>query len=569
MDSPKHNLQQILKKNPFRRFIHTLNHSRRHPNHCHKYASKPPRSPHRKDYSLLSHSSHPPNPNEKPQRNKGRQTKKIRNSSRKISKWKTCHRNLSKLLIYPPSSRSNYLLSTSKILRTTLNPNDNLHHHKLSSPNQQANKSLHPLKTPPPSNNPNHNYNIKRKNLNHHSKYNYNPYLRSVHKMEHYDVIIIGAGIAGAGLTFNLKQIDYQGKILIINKESKSQTNNTRITFAKTVQEYNLPYDFIFKGLKLGVESKINSRIKEPIYQVNYNKICKKLLNNSSAAIKNETGIKIKNNILITNKNIYSSKYIIDCSGKNFFLRRQLNLKLPSRYWKSNSKIIENKSDLDINFGHYIFNSDQGFEEIYPNKKTATYSKWFYSKNPNPINSKKSETFYNSFLQNSKIIHETSHAYPVAPTPITAGTNYAFLGDSFGNAAPLSGFGLGIILDTSKILAIAIKNSNLKYYKNTWKKRYLNTHLKQLASKANRYHNNGLIKKIKQQPPYEKIMSDMTKNHAQFFLDLCKDKKNLSIPSKIKKYYSRINILFTIYYLIKLKINYHAEERKANSLSYI
>jgi flavin-dependent dehydrogenase len=38
-------------------------------------------------------------------------------------------------------------------------------------------------------------------------------------KMEHYDVIIVGAGIAGSGLAYNLNREGYKGSVLVIDKD--------------------------------------------------------------------------------------------------------------------------------------------------------------------------------------------------------------------------------------------------------------------------------------------------------------------------------------------------------------
>ena len=62
--------------------------------------------------------------------------------------------------------------------------------------------------------------------------------------MEYYDVIIVGAGIAGCGLAYNLKRIGYKGSVLVIDKKEPgaNAAYGYRNIEGDIVEEFNLNY---------------------------------------------------------------------------------------------------------------------------------------------------------------------------------------------------------------------------------------------------------------------------------------------------------------------------------------
>ena len=100
--------------------------------------------------------------------------------------------------------------------------------------------------------------------------------------MEHYDVIIIGAGIAGCGLAYNLKRIGYKGKVLVLDGKSIGENGKTGYRIIAedkfdAVKEYGLQSTHYFKGVKLGVDNKPIVTIGCGIHLVNYKNICQNL----------------------------------------------------------------------------------------------------------------------------------------------------------------------------------------------------------------------------------------------------------------------------------------------------
>jgi glycine/D-amino acid oxidase-like deaminating enzyme len=158
--------------------------------------------------------------------------------------------------------------------------------------------------------------------------------------MEYYDTTIIGAGIAGCGLAYNLRKFGYKGKILIIEKYTPgaNAAYGYRNTFKKTIEEYNLPYIKKFKKLKMGEFSGIKLDVNLDFYLIDYSRICNHLIKNLEITFKREEVIFVKDRTLTTNKESYKFHYLIDASGFSFFLKKQLRMKLPEKYYIGNLK---------------------------------------------------------------------------------------------------------------------------------------------------------------------------------------------------------------------------------------
>ncbi len=152
--------------------------------------------------------------------------------------------------------------------------------------------------------------------------------------MEYYDVIIVGAGIAGCGLAYNLKRIGYKGSVLVIDKKGVGANvgYGYRNTFKEIIDEYGLLYEHKYEGLKYCMDDKEYMTIDAPFYFVNYQKICKTLIMRSFINFKKEEAIYIKDNNLKTKKSDYKFRYLVDCSGNNFFLKNILKQNKPSMF---------------------------------------------------------------------------------------------------------------------------------------------------------------------------------------------------------------------------------------------
>lgn len=387
--------------------------------------------------------------------------------------------------------------------------------------------------------------------------------------MEKYNVIIVGAGIAGAGLAYNLKNQGYNGSVLVIDKKEigANKGHNIRSIFYNDIKKHNIPFFQKYKGIKMYVYDKEMFSINNPIYSVNYDFICKHFFNKSSSEFKKEEAINIKNNVLLTNRESYSFEYLIDCSGPFGFLRRQFNMPRPIRYWIANLKKIQSDNiNLDRDYIHYSHGNNGYVEEINPHKDLVTYGDWqFVSKiNFNLIKPHKN-TILRKNIINPKII-ETSRAVMVnSPQLPVIYKNFAFLGDSLGTSPTSSGAGIGPALDSSIILSKAIINKNLKYFEKEWKKTYLEAYIKLLINKIDFNTNNKFIKYIKNYPSHYDIFKAMFSFSSEEYSKLLNNPTYIpKFPEEFKKIFPKQQIAFRIYYYLMLKLRYKLIELKYN-----
>ena len=317
--------------------------------------------------------------------------------------------------------------------------------------------------------------------------------------MEYYDVIIIGAGIAGCGLAYNLKRIDYKGSVLVIDKNEVGSNigYGYRNTFKEIIEDYDLPYAYRYKGVHLGTFDKICITLNVDFYLVDYNKICNYLLNKSDFYFKREIGVDLQNNILTTDKSQYKFRYLIDCAGHKSFLRKLFKKREPILYYLGDVGIFENKSRKTSKFFTFL-SDDKGFiEDFYLLKDKVISGYWQISKKidfslikppDNTLRLKHSKN--NSRISQAKIILPSS---PILPLSYR---NYAFLGDSFGNATPIAAEGVRPILRASEILAESIKKNNLIMYDKTWRKKYLNQYIKYISMRFDPILRDKLVRAI-------------------------------------------------------------------------
>ncbi|MFH1521353.1 MAG: FAD-dependent oxidoreductase, partial [archaeon] len=328
--------------------------------------------------------------------------------------------------------------------------------------------------------------------------------------MEYYDVIIVGAGIAGCGLAYNLKKIGYTGSVLIIDKKEVGahKGHGVRNTFGSTQKKYQLPYFQKYDGIKMYVYDEHFFTIEEEVFSMDYEVICKNLLNKSSAIFKQEVAGDTCNNTLITNKNNYRFQYLIDCSGFWGFLRKKLKMKAPLRYWIGNLHKIEIpiKSDLDKNYIHYSHGDNGYVEEINPHNKFATHGDWQFVKSLNfNLISPPKNSLMKKFLD-EKMINEFSRGIIVnSPQFSPVRGNYVLLGDSMGTSPPSTAFGIRPLLELSELLSNAILINKLSIFEKQWKKNYFDSYIKYLVGKFDFFGNSKFVKVLKQYPSYYKI----------------------------------------------------------------
>lgn len=311
--------------------------------------------------------------------------------------------------------------------------------------------------------------------------------------MEHYDVVIVGAGIAGCGLAHNLKRFGYIGKILVLdkNKIGANAAYGFRNTFQEVIDEYNFNYEKKFDGLNVGTYHKIFSNIKGDFYFVDYKKICNSLISRSDAIFKKERVVSVEDDVLLTGSGIvstdrdaYTFNFFIDCSGSDFFLKNKMKLRRPYKYWVGKTRSIGDK--FSDKFYYHLVDKSGNLEDIYPLKNVILQGLWRYISLGNLYHYKmRKSRFLEKKILSKEGPDEHISIIPCSPAfPFVVGS-CASLGDSCGCASTSSGEGIRPILNSSKILAKAIMENNLKEYEKRWKKKYLNVYLRQLASKLN------------------------------------------------------------------------------------
>ena len=374
--------------------------------------------------------------------------------------------------------------------------------------------------------------------------------------MEHYDVVIIGAGIAGCGLAYNLNKMGYNGSVLVIDKEvpGANAAYGYRNTTKEIIDEYQIPYKKKFNGLKVGSYDEIYLTVDKDYYFFDYKSACTSLLKKSNAEFKKETAKETNNNLIITNSNKYKYNKLIDCSGSNFFLKRKLNQYIPFRYWIGQVRILNNKpTKLDKNYYYFLFDDEGYLEEIYPFNNKILHGHWQYTKSVdfNLINPPE-KTLLKKYINNPKIEIKYNVVGPCSPCFPISSKNYAYLGDSFGNATTSSAVGIWPALDSSKILSSTILKGNLKSYEKKWRKNYMSAYVPPLISRLDRFNNSDFIKKIKKYPRNSEV-AKMLKKYPELFIDILDNKNKIKLPEEIKRMFPKHQKIWQLYHYFCLK----------------
>ena len=380
--------------------------------------------------------------------------------------------------------------------------------------------------------------------------------------MKKFDIVVVGAGIAGTGLAYNLKKIGYKGKILIIDKigPGADKTYAIRTAFEKIINEYGLPYHHKYKGLIFANYDEEYVLDCKP-YSINYKDVCLHLLDNSDAKLKIEQAKDVNSDILTTDKNKYSFKYLVDCSGASFFLRKKFNMACSNRFWLAKSMVLENKENIDTDYMYWLTDGNGYFEEFLPFKDYIVIGDYQYTDRvdfdlinitKNPLRNKK--------LKKIEPIEKSRGVMPNSPHfPMYYKKRYLFLGDSFGNAPTSSGYGTQPILETSKILSFCIHNDCLNRYEKMWKDKYLESYLKYLALKYELHQKSPILKRIKNIPEKNSVMK-LFKEYPEMTIKYLKDPSYvIDLPEDFEPKPTLVQNLFRAYYYLFLKSKSYLE----------
>ena len=143
--------------------------------------------------------------------------------------------------------------------------------------------------------------------------------------VEYFDVVIVGAGIAGSSVAFNLKKEMPFLKVLLIDEKEigANKSYGVRNTTEDIIKEYRIPFIKTYKGINVGAGNETLFRFDKKFYLFDYQDCCRSFVEKSQVEFRMESAIALGKTRLKTNKSIYSFKYLIDCSGHNFFARKK------------------------------------------------------------------------------------------------------------------------------------------------------------------------------------------------------------------------------------------------------
>ena len=284
-----------------------------------------------------------------------------------------------------------------------------------------------------------------------------------------YDVIIIGAGIAGATCGYLLKK--QNKKVLIIEKE-KIKNKDKLCGGLLTKKSYDLFFEIFENKKELNFQHQNNFiinnldkkiTIENDFYSI-YRKdlddyVLNKYLNIGGEIIDgiNSYTLKINSNTLILDNHTYKYKYLIGADGVFSNLRKLITGRIQNRNF-AYEIVSDKKSILEV----YFFNKFKGYGWIIPNYKNSMIGVGDVSQ------STKIDIYLDNFL-NVINVKKNNLRGAFLPTGDDIYLNYKnifFVGDSAGLISPIIGEGIYYALLSSKILSENIeKNYKLKCFK--------------------------------------------------------------------------------------------------------
>lgn len=369
--------------------------------------------------------------------------------------------------------------------------------------------------------------------------------------MEFYDVVIVGSGVAGCGLVNNLNKLGYSGKILLLDKKwpGSSAAYGYRNVPLESIREYGLSWEHKFKGLKMDFGGD-DLTIDKTFYFVNYSKMCKELISRKDFDYKVDVAQKVSGNILKTKKSEFGFKYLIDCSGPSFFLRKLFNLPLPFKYFigKLHNVNVEPKCE-DRRYFYFHSKSNGYVEDYYPLKGKVIHGDWWLTDKVDfgKFYPQKYDLARRFGLDRDLIPSEFRVVEPISPVYPLSSRKFGFLGDSFGNATPVTGQGVPFALKSSKMMAQCIKENKLENFQSVWKKKFLNLYQRTLAPKM---HQGDRL-----------VVLELLKDHP-YLLEKLLSNEEFKIPKSLIRKIPK-NILFKdFYHYLRLKLRYFFMENK-------
>ncbi len=396
--------------------------------------------------------------------------------------------------------------------------------------------------------------------------------------IERFDVVIVGAGLAGTSLAYHLSEACPDKRVLILDKNEIGANckHSNRIVAQDTkdaVAEYGLRTVYRHKGVKLGTFNEIYATLDGGVYVIDFKDTCSSFFKKSSAEFRKEKAVALKKDkILVTDKAAYQYSFLIDCSATSFFLRKQLGLSLPFRYWigvKKYSSPDECSVPIDRRYYYNLMeeNNLYLYEYLY-NGQALSYCKWqnAFSKDIETVTNKEGQRGYRLRRIKEPFVEQKDFVgFPGNPLlPLVVG-NCAFLGDSAGTTPPQSGFGVDMSLKCAKMLTDALSKNDLDYYQKTWKRTFYQHYLRHLAARIDRSSISPALQKLKNYPGLDKVCAAVQKNPDSYF-SLIRNNMDFSVPKEVKECFPSRRALFLLYHYAEIRARY-LRSRITDSLS--
>lgn len=318
--------------------------------------------------------------------------------------------------------------------------------------------------------------------------------------MKNYDVIIVGAGVAGLSLTSELADTSFNILLLDKKKNAEDVRYNTSGSFIDPKQ-WELPNSIFNPVHRLLFWSKNEVVIKEGLAYIIDRKKLLRFLEKKSRENKNlkiEYGLKIKETIfdtqgikyLVYSKNEndvqVSARIIIDCSGASAIIGRKTDMVTSKPIIAFGAEyLVPLKKEVHTADLFVGANLKGGYGWIFPkDPRTAIVGYGTLSRECFPNVEK-----YLRGMWHIKRVSERCDLNPLEKNlavfrtgkPISRFTerNLLLVGDSALQANPLIGEGIKFIMDASRIVSkwikISIENNDLnplKNYDKEWRKKY-------------------------------------------------------------------------------------------------
>jgi len=299
-------------------------------------------------------------------------------------------------------------------------------------------------------------------------------------------ILILGGGIAGAGLARNLRRLGYRGRTTLLDRESpgSARAYGYRNTFREVIEEYSIPFVKTFRGLRDGVTDGAALHwcdIDVPCYFFDYAEACKALLSDADAVVLHGEPIDldIGKRILKHSGGEIAFDFLVDCTGHRAWTRSRLNLPLAGKFYVGKTGVmplppVARRPGFFVEDRFIYYTEDNGYmEDVYAIGDTLLFGAWNYFSSPTGDIQLREGGILGAFAD-----FPTMRAAPTWPAAIVAEPVYpivfgpvAYLGDSCGQATPASSEGTRPILEASRLLAECLLRGDLASYQGQWFKK--------------------------------------------------------------------------------------------------